>query len=164
VAAGTDHEFANRVFRRAQVQMDLAPEWKVYFALWLRANATRQGIARDADADMVFADLASGEGWWARLASFGAGALPYAQLLQAASSVGERTEAHFYEGMRLLAAGKKSEADALLRQVIETQMINFYEFTMAHELLESGITTTTTTPVASATIAPTTTTTATTTH
>ncbi len=149
VGTGTDHELANHVFRRAQVQMDLAPEWKVYFALWLRANATRQGLPADADADMVLSDLSSGEGWWGRLARFGAGTLPYAQLLQEASSVGERTGAHFYEGMRLPAAGNKSGADALLREVIATHMINFYEFAMANELLAGGATTvTTTTPVA----------------
>lgn len=146
VASGTDHEFANRVFRRAQVQMDLAPEWKVYFALWLRSNATRQGLPDDIDAHVTFEDLSSGDGWWGRLARFGAGTLPYAQLLQEASSIGERTEAHFYEALRVLAAGKTSDADALLRQVIETRMINFYEYAMAHELLAAGTTTITATP------------------
>lgn len=160
VSAGTDHELANALFRRAQVQMDLAPEWKVYFALWVRSNATRQGLASDADADMVFADLSDGEGWSARLARFGSGALPYAQLLQEASSVGERTEAHFYEALRLLAAGNKSEADMLLRQVIDTRMINFYEYAMATELLASGITTVTTAAPPVAVTTPTTTTTA----
>jgi len=141
VGSGTDHELANRVFRRAQVQIDLAPEWKVYFALWLRSNAARQGLPGDPDADIAFDDLASGQGWWGRLARFGNGSLPYAQLLQEASSTGERTEAHFYEALRLLAAGQKSEADVLLREVISTRMINFYEYAMAYELLAAGATT-----------------------
>jgi len=157
VTSGTDHALANQVLRRAQVQMDLAPEWKVYFSLWARANATQQGLSDDADAGVVLSDLAGGEGWWGRLARFGAGTLSYAQLLQEASSVGERAEAHFYGAMRLLAAGKKGEADALLREVIATRMVSFYEYAMAAELLASGATTVTTVTTTTSDSAPATT-------
>ena len=37
-----DSRFAHRVFRSALNQLSLEPEWKVYFALWLRMIAGAQ--------------------------------------------------------------------------------------------------------------------------
>lgn len=129
-----DAAFAHSVFRTARNQTGLPPEWKVYFALWVRMIAARAGQPVEAEVSEVFAAFADGDGWWGKLARFGAGKLDYAQLVEAASGVGERTEAHFYEAARRLSVGDSAGAAALFQTVLETQMVNFYEFAMAQEL------------------------------
>ena len=129
-----DTAFAQEVFRNARNQAGLPPEWKVYFALWLRMIAGRNGQAIDADVTDVFDDFAEGQGWWAKLARFGAGKLDYTKLVDEANGLGERTEANFYEGARRLAAGDKPGAREMFGKVLQSQMVNFYEFSMAQEL------------------------------
>lgn len=135
VIAEPNVELAQRVLRRAQYQLSLEPEWKVYFALWVQAIAARAGIEPDGDVAAVFADIAEGSAWHARLAAFGRGQLSYEELLEAASNRGERAEALFYQGARLLGEGDVEGARALFREVLETEMISFYEYIMAQELL-----------------------------
>jgi tetratricopeptide (TPR) repeat protein len=130
-----DPAFAHRVFRHAQNQMSLAPEWKVYFALWLQAIAQRSGVKPEHDVSQVLAELSLGDDWFAKLAQFALGKLSYEQLLAAANDVGQRTEAHFYESMRRLGAGDTNGARETLQHVMQAQMVSFYEFAMAQELL-----------------------------
>jgi len=138
VVAQPDAGFAHRVFRQAVNQLSLDSRWKVYFALWLRLVASREGVPTDQDVTYVLQDLADADDWPGALAAFGCGQLTYPQLLERADNLGERTEAHFYEGARLLGAGDEAGASAKFQQVLDTQMINFYEFTMAQELLRAG--------------------------
>ncbi|MEM7449350.1 MAG: tetratricopeptide repeat protein [Myxococcota bacterium] len=135
VASRPNIDLANDVFRRAQRQLSLAPEWKVYFALWVKAVAGRDGAQVDPEVDRLLTDMAESSAWWGRLALFGAGELAYDTLLEEASGLGEQTEAHFYEGARLLAQGDLAGADALFRRVLETNMVSFYEFLMAKKLI-----------------------------
>lgn len=135
VVGTPDLPFAERVFRQAQRQLTLEPEWKVYFALWVSAVAARQGQAPGEDVRRTLTELAGADAWFGRLAKFGLGQLPYAELLDEASGLGETTEAHFYEGARLLGTGDQDGARRLFERVIETNMVQFYEFAMAKELL-----------------------------
>jgi hypothetical protein len=139
VVSPPDVGFAHRVFRHALNQLSLEPEWKVYFALWLKTIAGRSGARTEHDVDHVLADLSRGDDWWAKLARFASGALSYDELLAQASDLGERTEAHFYEGARRLAAGDTAGARALFQLVLDTHMVNFYEYAMAQELMASGV-------------------------
>lgn len=135
VVAQPNADFAHRVFRQAVNQLSLDSRWKVYFALWLRLVASREGVSADQDVTDVLEDLASDTDWPGRLAAFGVNRINYRQLLERAQNLGQRTEAHFYEGARLLGLGDTAGANAKFQQVLDTQMINFYEFTMAQELL-----------------------------
>ena len=69
-----------------------------------------------------------------RLARFGAGKLDYEKLTDEASGAGQRTEADFYEGARRLGLGDQAGARAMFEKVLQSQMVNFYEFAMAQEL------------------------------
>jgi hypothetical protein len=89
----------------------------------------------DPEIDGVLTSLAVTPGWTGRLASFGAGRLAYDALLAAASGRGEQSEAHFYEGARLLGAGDEPGARAAFGRVMSEHMVNFYELEMAQELL-----------------------------
>jgi tetratricopeptide (TPR) repeat protein len=135
VASAPDAAFAHEVFHTAQNQLGLEPEWKVYFALWLRMIAGRTGQALEGDVMQVFETPHDAEGWWAKLARFGSGKLNYDTLLEETTAVGERAEAYFYEGGRRLAQGDEAGARTMFSKVLETQMVNFYEFAMAQELL-----------------------------
>ncbi len=130
-----DSHFAHQVFHNALNQLSLEPEWKVYFALWLRMIAGRDGVKLDSDVNAVFEDMSQGDDWWAKLAQFAAGKLAFEDLLSEASDLGERTEAYFYEGARRLAAGNAQGAREMFQHVVDSNMVNFYEFAMAQELM-----------------------------
>jgi tetratricopeptide (TPR) repeat protein len=137
VVGAPDAAFAQKVFHIAQNQVGLEPEWKVYFALWLRMIAGRSGLPVEGDVTAVFDSFAEGDDWFAKLARFGSGKLNYDALLEEAEAQGERAEAYFYEGGRRLAQGDDTGARAMFSKVLATQMVNFYEFSMAQELLTS---------------------------
>ena len=133
-AAAPDLDFAHEVFRMSQRQLSLAPEWKVYFALWVKAIASRASVAAEGDVDTVLREQSEEAGWSGQLARFGAGDQSYEQLLQSADGEGERTEAHFYEGVRQLGSDQAA-ARALFERVLQTEMVSFYEYAMAQALL-----------------------------
>jgi len=134
-AEPADLAFATEVFRDSQRQLTLPPEWKVYFALWLKLLAARAHTNADPEIDGVLTSLAVTPGWTGRLASFGAGRLAYDALLAAAAGRGEQSEAHFYEGARLLGAGDEPGARTAFGRVMSEHMVNFYELEMAQRLL-----------------------------
>jgi tetratricopeptide (TPR) repeat protein len=135
VVSEPDLELAQDVLRRAQYQLTLEPEWKVYFALWVQTIAGRASAAPDADVQALLHDMSDGEGWSAHLAAFGERELPYEGLVGSATSVGERTKASFYQGARLLGAGDVQGARERFEQVLESGMVTFFEYSMAQELL-----------------------------
>ncbi len=128
-------ELAQAVLHRAQFQLHLEPTWKVYFALWVQAVAGRASEELSSEVAVMLGDLARGDAWSNRLAAFGDRSLAYPELREHASNRGERVEADFYEGARRLASGDRDGARELLEQVIESGMVNFYEYAMAQEIL-----------------------------
>jgi tetratricopeptide (TPR) repeat protein len=135
VVSAPETELAETILRRAQRQLTLDPEWKTYFALWVKAIGARAHVAPSADVDRLLSRLARSDAWWGRLAQFGLGTLTYARLSEIASSRGERAEADFYEGVRRLGANDLAGARELFKRVIDSNMIGFYEYQMAQELL-----------------------------
>ncbi len=134
VVSDPDVAFAEEVFRRAQRGLTLEPEWKVYFALWVQAIGGRAGKNPTNEVNTTLQDMAKSESWWGQLARFGTGTLPFADLLKSAADVGQETEAHFYEGTRLMARGDVPGAQRQFRRVVAMRMVSFYEFMMAREL------------------------------
>ncbi len=134
VTAEPDLDFAHEIFRMSQRQLSLAPEWKVYFALWVKAIAARAAGDAEGEVDTVLREQSSISGWSGQLARFGAGELPYEELLEAADGSGESAEAHFYEGIRRLGNDREA-ARALFQRVLQTEMVSFYEYAMAQALL-----------------------------
>lgn len=137
LVAGTPNpELALETFRRAQRQLVLEPEWKVYLALWVQAISGRAAQAVDGEVLELLRGLArDGDAWWSKLARFGAGDLSFEDLLAAAATRGERVEATFYEAARRLGANDRVGAEALLQQVLELGMVSFFEHAMAQALL-----------------------------
>ena len=135
VSAPPDFEFASSVWRRSQLHLTLPPEWKVYFTLWIQLIAARAGEPPAEEHTELLRRLGGGSNWWGKLASFGAGALDYAGLMSVASSLGEETEAIYYEGSRLFIAGDRKAASDQFQRVLDTKMVSFFEYEMARKLL-----------------------------
>ncbi|MGB5286624.1 MAG: tetratricopeptide repeat protein [Polyangiales bacterium] len=135
VSAPVDIELASSVWRRSQLHLSLAPEWKVYFTLWIQFITARAGEPPVAEHSELLRSLGGSSSWWGKLASFGAGDLDYAGLMSVASSLGERTEALYYEGTRLFIEGDQQGARKQLQEVLDTNMVSFFEFEMARKLL-----------------------------
>jgi tetratricopeptide (TPR) repeat protein len=135
VSARPDYELASSVWRRSQLQLTLPPEWKVYFTLWIQFIAARADEAPVQEHADLLRRLGQSSSWWGKLASFGAGDIDYETLMAVASSLGEETEALYYEATRLYIAGDRAAADAQFKRVLDTNMVSFYEFEMARKLL-----------------------------
>ena len=135
VSATPDLELASSVWRRSQLQLTLPPEWKVYFTLWIQLIAARADETPMQEHTDLLRRLGQSSNWWGKLASFGAGDLDYEDLINVASSLGEETEALYYEATRLFIAGDRNAANDQLRRVLDTNMVSFYEYEMARRLL-----------------------------
>jgi len=135
VYAPPDFELASSVWRRSQLHLTLPPEWKVYFTLWIQLIAARAGEPPAEEHTELLRRLGGGSNWWGKLASFGAGDLDYAGLMSVASSLGEETEAIYYEGSRLFIAGDRRAASDQFQRVLDTKMVSFFEYEMARKLL-----------------------------
>jgi hypothetical protein len=135
VVAPPQPELAENILARAQRQLTLEPEWKTYFALWVKAISARAHVDLSPDVSSLLGRLARSDAWWGHLAQFGIGTIDYARLSAAAKNRGERAEADFYEGIRRTAAGDLQGARALFKAVIDSRMVGFYEYQMAQELL-----------------------------
>lgn len=135
VSAEPNYELAQMVWRRSQLQLSLPPEWKVYFTLWIQFIAARANRPPAEEHKDLLRRLEGSSSWWGKLASFGAGKLDYAGLMSVASSLGERTEAIYYEGTQRFIAGDEAGAFEQFRSVLETKMVSFYEYEMARRLL-----------------------------
>jgi hypothetical protein len=135
VSAEPDLELASSVWRRSQLHLTLPPEWKVYFTLWIQLITARAGQPPAQEHTDLLRRLGGSSNWWGKLASFGAGDLDYADLLSVASSLGEETEALYYEGTRLFIAGDRQAARDQFQRVLDTKMVSFFEYEMARKLL-----------------------------
>jgi tetratricopeptide (TPR) repeat protein len=138
LVSGSDGSFSGQVFRYALRQAILEPEWKVYFALWVRAIEARSGTVAETEPGTLLNELSEGSEWWSRLARFGSKKIDFRQLMADAANLGERTEALFYEATRLMSAGDTDAAKQMLHQVLDTRMVSFYEYTMAQDLLAAN--------------------------
>jgi tetratricopeptide (TPR) repeat protein len=130
-----DRALADEVYRAARVGAQLEDSWKVYFALWVQLAAHLDGAAASAEAEQTLRERAAGTGWHSRLAGLGAGTATYEDTLAAATSAGERCEAHFYAGARALRQGDREGARAAFEQTLATHMVSYFEYVMAQELL-----------------------------
>lgn len=128
---------AVRIFRRAMSQQQLSDSLKLYFALWLNDMALRQGVAPDSEAT-AFLEGYSADGWGKKLARHARGELGFSELLEKARDPGERAEAYFYEGLRKYRGGQLDEGKKLMREVLKTQMMGFFEYDLALAWLSAG--------------------------
>lgn len=131
------YEEARTIFRRAMSQAQLAASLKLYFSLWMNELALSQGLSPDPEATTFLAGY-DGDAWGRKLAEHARGKLDFDSLLEGAANKGERAEAFFYEGVRAWRKGDSSGGKELLRRVVKTEMMGFFEYDMAQRYLDKG--------------------------
>lgn len=123
---------------RARAQLTLDRNWQVYFALWTtiasRMEATPDSGARAA-LEAIARDAGEQSAWTARIAQRYVGGLDRDALFRYARTPGQRCEAHFYEAMLRRAEGDASGATEDLRATVATNVLRYFEYELAWEML-----------------------------
>ncbi len=131
------YDEARDVFRRAMAQTGLSNNLKLYFSLWMYELALRQGLKPEADA-MAYLESYEGNDWGETLSAHARGSMSFERMLERAKGRGEQAEAYFYEGLKRWRDGDPPGAKAMMTEVINTQMMGFFEFDMAQRYLRWG--------------------------
>jgi tetratricopeptide (TPR) repeat protein len=126
---------ATREAARHAIDANLAPDDLVYVALWLRILEHKLKVSSDGTVEEAFAKIDEDDGWAARLRSWGAGRLTDEQLMSAARSRVEQTEANFYVAMAAYAMNDARAAERLER-VAKSEAIELVEVGIARDLSE----------------------------
>jgi len=134
VTPGRDEAYAE-IFRQSLPREELRASLKLYFSLWLHELALRQGLAQDP-AVLEFLAGYKADNWQFKLAQHAQGKLSYDDLLRGASDSGEQAEAYFYEALRRWRSGDPGDAKLLMRKVLGTGRMAFFEYDMAQNYLE----------------------------
>lgn len=121
---------------RHALASDLTDDDLVYMALWTRAIEKQMKVPTDGDADKVFASIADDGLWTGKLAAFGAGKIKAADLIAAAKTPAQKTEAFFYAALDRRSVGDSVGAQSLLKQALGAGGIDLVEISLARDLLD----------------------------
>ena len=116
---------------------DLDNDDLVYYALWVRLLERQLKAKPDGTSDRIFAGSVDSGRWIGKIAQFGAGQLKAEELMGAAKTPAQKTEALFYAAMDRRAAGDAKGADATLRQVVAGGGLDLMEVAIAREILSA---------------------------
>ena len=114
---------------------NLDDEDVVYVALWLLLVEKATNTQPDGSATRALSRVKN-ERWLGRLASWGLGKLKDQELIAAARTPHQKTEALFYAAMARRIAGAIQESDASLREIANSPTIDLVEVRIAKELLD----------------------------
>ncbi|MDB5218666.1 MAG: hypothetical protein JWO86_6593 [Myxococcaceae bacterium] len=120
---------------------ELPREDLVYYAMWVRVLERQQkasSASGDGIAERVLSDASGDPRWIGRVAAFGAGKLKAQDLIAAAQTPTQKTEALFYTAMDRRIAGDAKGADDALKQVITSPGLDLMEVALARELLSGA--------------------------
>jgi tetratricopeptide (TPR) repeat protein len=121
---------ATDVLHRALGQPAVLEYHKVYCSLWIYDLGRRVSGRPDPQAQHYLENV-DGNLWYHRLARFMAGRIPYREMERQADTPGKKAELFFYEAQNRLFAGQVDEARLLWKQVLQTDMMAFFEYDMA---------------------------------
>ncbi|HUS68762.1 MAG TPA: hypothetical protein VMZ28_29705, partial [Kofleriaceae bacterium] len=110
---------------------------KVYCSLWIIDLARRAKQPEDPLAQ-AFLKSTDGTKWYDSLARWATGREGEAVLTARADTPARKAEWAFYRAMRAHAEGKPDDARILWKQVIDTDMMAFFEYDMAAFYLKLG--------------------------
>jgi tetratricopeptide (TPR) repeat protein len=130
-------EEALDAYHRALGRSEVTDYLKVYCSLWVIDLARRAGQPEDPLASAFLAST-DGAKWFDDLARWATRREAEATLLERADSPAKKAESAFYRAMRAEGAGRHDEARALWKQVLESDMMAFFEYDMAALYLKLG--------------------------
>lgn len=114
---------------------NLSNEDLVYAALWLRLLEHQLHVSGDGLAEQAFDSVENASPWVTKLRSWARGKLTNRQLVAAARSRSQNTEATFYTALSDAASGKQQAALPKLEQVAQSPVIDLIEVGIARDLL-----------------------------
>jgi len=117
---------------------ELPREDIVYYAIWVRMLERQTRAGGESAAERVLAQASEDPRWIGRVAAFGAGKLKADQLVAAAKTPTQKTEALFYAALDRRAAGDAKGADDFLKQVVSSPGLDLMEVALARELLSGS--------------------------
>lgn len=120
---------------RAQAA-ELGRDDLVYDAIQVRMLEKQMRRNEDPTADRILQGAAEDPRWIGRIAAFGAGKLKAAELVAAAQTPSQKTEALFYVAMERKAAGDAKGADEGLKQVVASNGLEIVELGLARDMLD----------------------------
>jgi tetratricopeptide (TPR) repeat protein len=124
------YDEALEVYGRTMAQPAIGAPLKLYATLWIRELGSRLGRG-EVEGVESYLSAYRGDQWPGRLAAHARGELTLDELLAAANDRGERAEAYFYEGLREFGGGSIEAGLELMSNVLETEMMSFFEYEMA---------------------------------
>lgn len=132
-----EREEALDAYHRALGRTEVSEDLKVYCSLWMIDLDRRAGEPEDPLAHAFLAGQRGGQ-WQSWLAQWMLGQASDGDLDRHADTVAKRAEATFYRAMRHVERGELEKARGLWRQVLDTQMMAFFEYDMAFYYLRYG--------------------------
>lgn len=148
-AAATIGQIVGRAFVRSDLpnarsglsrglSAELPREDIVYYAVWVRLLERSLKATGESVAEKVLLEASSDPRWIGRVAQFGAGKLKAKDLLGAAQTPTQKTEALFYSAIERRVGGDAKGAEEYLKQVVTSPGLDLMEVVLARELLSGS--------------------------
>lgn len=125
------NELYNIVFNHAQIKR----EWKIYSSMWVAALNKIYNQNSDKAIEYLSRQQ-NGDDWVTNLAKFYSGTINYEQLVKLAKTKGQTAEAYFYEALPIIKT-QPQKAKNLLQKVLDSEMMAYFEYQMARELINN---------------------------
>jgi tetratricopeptide (TPR) repeat protein len=124
-------------YHRALGRPEVTEYLKVYCSLWIVDLARRAKQPIDPLASSYLQSTDGGK-WYDDLARWATGRETEQQMLARVDTPAKRAESAYYRAMRVLEAGDLDGAKQLWREVLDTDMMAFFEYDMAQTFLRLG--------------------------
>lgn len=128
-----DLDFARAALHQG-LDTDVDHEERIYGGLWVFLLERQKRVATDEITQRALAPNGDRDAWVSKLASWANGKLTDEALSAAAQNAAQKVEAEFYTAMARKAAGDPA-ADARLRKVAESPVLDLVEVELARDLL-----------------------------
>lgn len=124
-------------YHRALGRNEVTEYLKVYCSLWIvdLARRAKQPVDPLASAYLLSTD---GGKWYDDLARWATGRETDPQMLARVDTPAKKAESSYYRAMRAAEAGDLDTAKKLWREVVDTDMMAFFEYDMAQMFLRLG--------------------------
>ena len=127
-------EDAVEIYRLAYNQDRIKGMWKIYYSLWVEGLARRTGKG-SVPLAKGYLDSSDGDTWQDHLAKFFVKKISLGELRKSATNLGQRVETDYYGAVLALSDGRRDEAEQLLDKVIASELLGFFEYRMARDIL-----------------------------
>lgn len=124
-------------YHRALGRNEVTDYLKVYCSLWIVDLAKRAKAPVDPLAQ-AYLQSTDGAKWYDDLARWATGRESDEVLLSKVDSPAKKAESSYYRAMRAVEAGDLDTAKRLWREVVDTDMMAFFEYDMAQIFLRLG--------------------------